>query len=262
MADRRPGETHDGHRLGCRPDQPDHRDFRDTRTAVAVPTSADNSKYLGPVLDQGALGSCTSNGVAGAFEYLDNKLGRTVELVSRLFQYFNSRRLEGSTGSDAGSSIRDAIKAAAQWGEIPESLWPYDISKFTVSPTPDMYAQATHDRAITYTRCANAPFPGALTIAGGGVVVGGISVYESFMLAGTNGGWVPLPEPGETLEGGHCVLSHGYDQALTWQKIMGWITDRNSWGDGWGDKGNFRIPIAYYQNPQLASDFWEISVTG
>jgi C1A family cysteine protease len=82
------------------------------------------------------------------------------------------------------------------------------------------------------------------------------------MSAGSNGGWVPLPEPGETLEGGHCVLSHGYDQALTWQKITGWITDRNSWGDAWGDKGNFRIPIAYYQNPQFASDFWEISVTG
>jgi len=34
---------------------------------------------------------------------------------------------------------------------------------------------------------------------------------------------------------------------------------RNSWGEGWGQKGYFTIPYDYLANRNLSDDFWSIS---
>lgn len=34
---------------------------------------------------------------------------------------------------------------------------------------------------------------------------------------------------------------------------------RNSWGEGWGDKGYFYMPYAYITQENLAHDFWAIN---
>lgn len=34
---------------------------------------------------------------------------------------------------------------------------------------------------------------------------------------------------------------------------------RNSWGEGWGDKGYFYMPYAWITQENLAHDFWAIN---
>ena len=65
-------------------------------------------------------------------------------------------------------------------------------------------------------------------------------------------GYVPLPQPDDSLLGGHAVVCVGYDDSNQQ------FTFRNSWGSGWGDDGYGFLPYAYVLDPGLASDFWTI----
>jgi C1A family cysteine protease len=92
-------------------------------------------------------------------------------------------------------------------------------------------------------------------LASGFPIVGGFSVYSSFesdQVAKT--GIVPMPAKNESQLGGHCVLIVGYDDAKQWFII------RNSWSDTWGAQGYCYMPYAYWTNPSLASDFWQIDL--
>jgi len=59
-----------------------------------------------------------------------------------------------------------------------------------------------------------------------------------------------MPQPGESVLGGHAVAAVGYDDAQ--QKFI----CRNSWGSGWGKSGYFQMPYAYVTQRSLASDCW------
>jgi C1A family cysteine protease len=249
------------HGFGWHPDTPDHRDYTAMEPQPSsIPKLVDLSQYAGPVLDQGQLGSCTAHGTAGVFEWLDNKDGRKVEMISRLFQYYNTRALEGTVDSDSGGTIRDAVKAAATSGECPEDTWPYDIAKFAVTPPANCYVTAKTDKALTYWRVRSDPFPGATCLVSGFPVVFGFVVYESFESA--TDGIIPMPEPGEAPIGGHCVWQMGYSFLAAKYQPARTVKCRNSWGPDWGQAGNFYLPMAYVQRAQLASDFWTIRRVG
>ena len=62
-----------------------------------------------------------------------------------------------------------------------------------------------------------------------------------------------MPEPRETIMGGHAVCIVGYDDNKGTFKV------RNSWSEKWGDKGYCYFPYKYILNPNLASDFWTIT---
>jgi C1A family cysteine protease len=67
-------------------------------------------------------------------------------------------------------------------------------------------------------------------------------------------GVIPLPEPTETLLGGHAVLCVGYNDADRTFLI------RNSWGTEWAQQGYGTLPYAYLLDSQLSNDFWQIKL--
>ena len=237
---------------GWIPDRPDHRDYLYSAIApkVKLPSKVDLRSEDSPVENQGRLGSCTANALAGNLQFLEKVSGQTYKDVSRLFIYYNERALEGTIGFDSGAMIRDGIKVLAKYGVCPESSWPYDISKFTRKPAAVCYKEGLKHRIISYHRLQTLSEM-LNCLAEGFPFVFGFTVYESFeSLKVAQTGLVPMPRKSERTLGGHAVMAVGYDQ-----KQKRFIV-RNSWGLGWGQAGYFTMPYAYLET--LADDFWTI----
>lgn len=234
------------------PDKKDKRDYLYKAVPIKTPNSVDLRPYCSLVEDQGNLGSCTGNAIAGAIEYLARKNNNSVD-VSRLYIYYYERLLEGTVNYDSGAYIRDGIKACYYYGASSETLWPYDISKFKMKPSASAIADGAkrkvtlYERATDFNACINA-------IANGYPVTIGFTVYSSFQSPVVyRTGMMPYPNVRrESILGGHAVLLVGYNNNT--QRFIA----RNSWGTYWGDKGYFYMPYDVIKNTNMSGDFWVI----
>jgi C1A family cysteine protease len=243
-------------RFGWTPDLPDQRDFLYAAPApfqANIPPLVDLTSKCPPVYDQGQLGSCTANAIAGAIQFDQMKQGVKTFMPSRLFIYYNERAMEGTVNTDAGAQIRDGIKSVAQEGVCPEPEWPYVISQFSTKPPAKAYTDAKQELVVLYQRLVQTIGTLKGCLASGYPFVFGFTCYESLESAKVaKTGILPMPQSGEQVVGGHAVLCVGYDD-----KNQQFIV-RNSWATTWGQKGYFRMPYAYLTSSSLASDLWTI----
>ena len=264
------GQIHDFSHVrgyGWRPQLPDVRDrLYAARLKATPPAEFDLRPHMPAVYDQGQLGSCTGNALAGAMEYESDRQGLTDFVPSRLFIYYNERAVEGTISSDSGAQIRDGIKVVNADGVCPETLWPYNIGMFTVTPPRRCYVAALKERLVQYEAIQTL---GDLkdAISSSLAVVFGFTVYESFESAAVaQTGVMPMPKHGDRVVGGHAVVAVGYSDAKS-QVIV-----RNSWGASWGDAGYFYMPYQYLTGTKtssdssringahLANDFWALEL--
>jgi len=245
-------------RYGWIPDVPDHRDlvFSAPQPIPVLPLSVDLRPGCPPVYNQGQLGSCTANAIGAAHQYNQMKQTKSeIFIPSRLFIYYNERVMEGTINVDAGAQIRDGIKSIAKQGVCPESEWGYDVSLFKKKPLKECYKHALDHQAILYYSVSQSLVQLKTCLASGFPIIFGFAVYESFEsqeVAKT--GIAPMPAFNEKMMGGHAVTAVGYDDATSRFLI------RNSWGEGWGQKGCFTMPYDYLINSNLACDFWAIKL--
>jgi len=230
---------------------PKELNYGDIKTkAIKLPLIVDLRSKMPAVYDQGSLGSCTANAFCGAYQYLKQQLQG-----SRLFLYYNTRSIEGTTSYDSGATLYDTIKSIKSYGLCPEPKWPYAIGKFTQKPSTECYTIALANKNINYYNVKNDLNSMKTYLSEGFLLVIGIAVYSEFESnAVASTGIVPLPGKNSTFLGGHAVVVVGYDDT---KKV--WIV-RNSWGSSWGDKGYFYLPYSYLTNPSLCSDIWYITL--
>jgi C1A family cysteine protease len=245
------------HSYGWMPDLPDHRDFLfggPVETMAALPPKVDlRPNCPKEVYDQGQLGSCTANAIAGALEFDQIKEGTKSWTASRLFIYYNERVMENTVNSDSGARIRDGIQSVGKIGAPPETDWTYNIAAFETKPPQRAFADAPLGKALVYQRVPQILNQMKACLAVGYPFVFGFTVYQSFETPQVEQtGVVPMPSSQEQALGGHAVLAVGYDDA-TQRFIV-----RNSWGPNWGLQGYFTIPYAYLTDNNLSDDFWTI----
>ena len=233
-------------------DKIDTRDHPYQLTNTEQSNIVDLRQYCSLIENQGNLGSCTGNAIAGAIELLHKRQNRTLD-ISRLFIYYYERLFIGTVNYDSGAYIRDGIKVCYKYGAPTENLWPYNISKFRTVPPKAALLDAAKRKVTSYQRAAD--FNAVIdAITSGYPVTIGFSVYSSFdspTVAKT--GIMPYPNVNkERLLGGHAVLLVGYN------KNNNTFIARNSWGTNWGDKGYFYMPFEVIQNTRMSSDFWVI----
>ena len=232
-------------------DKVDTRDYKYQVTQKINPGVVDLRSHCSPIENQGSLGSCTGQAIAGAIELL-NKRGGKPNDVSRLFIYYYERLLLGTVNYDSGAYIRDGIKVTNKYGASLESRWPYDIRKYKQEPIVEAKTDALNRKVTRYERVAD--FNGCIdALSNGYPVIMGFYVYDSFMSKNVaKTGIMPYPNTKrERLLGGHAVLLVGYNRT---KKVF---IARNSWGTNWGDKGYFYMPFDIVK-PNMSSDYWII----
>lgn len=255
MAKTKPPRIRKAQWYGWHPDLPDHRDHlygavRGRRRTL--PRNVDLRPQCPPVVNQGSLGSCTANALAGALGCLAIKDGKPFVPASRLFVYYNERVIENDVGQDNGAQLRDGIKTLAKQGVCSEKSWPYQVKKFTTRPTAACYQEALDRQITSYQRLSSLDDMRSC-LAAGFPFVFGFTVYDGFESAAVaRTGVLNLPQASEQVIGGHAVCAVGYDDGS--QRFI----VRNSWGSGWGQHGYFTMPYDYLGNRDLADDLWTI----
>ncbi len=252
------------HLSGWKKDKPDVRDFRLKSVSSVLsgaklmrPKMVDNSKKCSPVEDQKNLGSCTAQMLAGIVEYNNIRWGERVsrKQISRLFEYYATRKIMGTTEEDSGAYIRDTIKAAAVYGCVWERLWRYDISRFTENPPQKIWDAATTHKITSYHRIDDGDLETMKQTLASGYLIGfGFEVYTNFVTRKMSiEGHLHLPSSHDIVLGGHAVVLVGYDDEKKAFKV------RNSWGKDWALGGYFWIDYDYVGDRNLSNDFWVIN---
>jgi hypothetical protein len=239
-------------RMGWIPDLPSSKDWKLPLRAgppAILPPAIDLRSIMTPIWDQGALGSCSANGSADIFRFVDRRQGGADLDPSRLALYYDARALRGWQNQDTGSYIRDNLKVLAQLGAAPEQLWPYDISKYTQRPPIEAYNAAQAHQAIGYFRLDHDLSDFKSCLADGFPFVIGATLFENFTQM-TAEGYVPMPSGSEV--GGHAFVVCGYRDSD--RRFI----CKNSWGVNWGQQGFFFMNYDYLTNDDLAADPWTI----
>lgn len=237
-----------------KPDKTDMRDKLFLAPKTILPDTIDLRPKMPPIVDQGQLGSCTANAIgSGLREYMEMQAGKPFVAMSRLWLYWQERSIEGTISTDAGAYLRDGMKVLNQMGCAPETDFPYDITKFTETPSAQSNTDAQNYKVYEYHRVMSYDDLKA-ALASGHVVAFGFSVPESFEDWGVANGGGILTTPDLTKEkilGGHAVDAVGYNLINNEEYII----FRNSWGTSWGAQGYGMMPKSYW-DLGLVSDMW------
>ena len=209
-------EPIEGKRLGRHVEHdPRSRDYPfkadDATTLVSV-----EHKRHGTIFDQGQIGSCTGNAIAGArnTKPIHNINAHVLGEMGALTAYIRGSILDGFPGfypdQDTGSSGLAVAKAAVQMGWIKGYSHAFSIDE-------------------------------ALAALQKRPVITGVPWYEGFDSPDDNG----LVRIAGQIRGGHEIVARGYIAAPNPDDAL--ILLDNSWGSSWGKDGHFYWTVATWR---------------
>lgn len=229
---------------------------RPVATGVTPPKAT--TKPIQPsIRDQSNLGSCTGHGIGRIYQCAQRIAKIPDFWPSVLFLYYNERRMENTISEDSGAIIRDGIKSLNKYGYgiVEESLWPYDITKFTHTPPPEVYEAAKFNTIRYYATLDGMVLEGVkLCIVHGYPFTFGFDVYQNFEDY-VPGQVISLANTYGRVLGGHCVVAVEYDDSKPTDDGIGAFLCANSWGSDWGEDGYFWMSYEYMMS-RLVSDKW------
>lgn len=219
-----------------------------------LPPAIDLTPMCSPVEDQGKIGSCTANAIAGALEYHQILHRQPLKDLSRLFIYYNARKMSDREKVDGGTSMPHAMASILGFGACPEPVWPYHPALWNEKPSADAYRAAIRFPSLAYAMIQ----PGLdckIALVSGLPVVFGMAVpQQALMVIGGETGVCPAPANGEweSPSGAHAMLIVGYDDSRN-----AWLV-RNSWGPDWGHRGHVWIDYRVLDRYGLPEGFWTV----
>lgn len=241
--------------------QPSPIDERDHAFAAAgpqlakLPAEMDLTRLMPEHWDQGEYGLCYAF-AGGAVMYramMINPTSADDYLPAPMAMGWWCCELDGTDmASDPGSYLRTYFKAAAKKGLPHPTLFPYDSRNWAKKPDRATTADAAKHKLMRYMSVKNDETSIKHAIAHGYPVAFGMLIYPDFMKIGADGR-VKMPRKGAKAIGGHAMAVTGYSDSMKCFRV------RNSWGSGFGAKGDVFVPYGYFA--KYADDFWTATLT-
>ena len=235
----------------------------------SLPNPVNLRDQMPKVYDQKKILCCTPCALATMVQFVRKKHGQNPDFPpSRLFLYFNARRMAGDRPRfDTGVTAGDAMRALEKFGVCSEEKWPYDgrpVDPATGAfprgnlaakqPSDNIYADALPHRALLSIAIDHDLQKLKASLADGYPFMFGFTMYESFFASKDKPlVRIPLPQPHEESKGRHYVLAVGYND----NDDKGHFLCRNSWGETHQEGGYFYMPYAYFTS-RLTEDFWTL----
>lgn len=200
------------------------------------------------IKSQGETGSCVAHAFVSVYEYILNKNSKLDADLSERFLYYNTRKLNGNTEVDCGSTLYDAAKSLETFGLCSEELCPYssDFKDHTLEPSESAYIDASTRKVAEVMNVKIEENAIKSAIMEGYPVICSINLHESFNNI-SHDGFVKHPQEGETSVGWHAMVIVGYND-----KNRVFVL-RNSWGSDFGDGGYCYLPYSYILDQKLNS---------
>ena len=236
-------------------DLPDNRDYKIESLfmrAMRLPRKYIIENPFEPFNQE--YGDCTANAGCAVRSLLWDYKHNQINHYSRMFLYYNERKLEGTLNEqDPGSTMRSICKALNKYGVCKEETYPYEIGIDGI-PALNQYNEGLNYTISGYHSVSS--FISVKTaIANNMPVLLGMDCYEEFESVGKTG-ILKYPTKNSEYLGGHAVFAYGYDGNN--------LIVRNSWGCDWGKNGDFMMSKKYYEGTvngqKLCYDNWVITV--
>lgn len=221
--------------------------------------SVDLRPFFSPVRDQGPVGSCTAFAVTGIYEAIMNRNNPSLDggaNMSERYIFYHTNISKGR--ANEGSSFSDQLNALGRHGICEEALFPYVVEIMNEAPGEAAIADALKHRVTLAKQvplksegskydCMRANHLMLTSALSEGYPVGiSLKVFDDF--GSQPGGHVPRPSDDAVLHaehGHHAMVLAGYSERDKCYIV------RNSWGEGFGDKGYAYISAAYIDDPEL-----------
>jgi hypothetical protein len=213
---------------------------------------------LGPIRFQGKRGTCVAHTVCALVECLLKRDGRATDLTEQ-YVYWNAKSHDGRP-NEIGTKIVVAMERQVADGACSEEVWPYvpDVipgNESHAPPPATAAADSVANRLAAYEGLKRHD-AGAIRAAldAGRPIALSVPVFPNWkgnrMLKLS--GFIPMPLPGNTNDGGHamCAVGYGYDSEFTGG---GYLVLRNSWGSQFAPSspvapGHALLPFAYWED--------------
>ncbi len=235
-------------RLGCKLIPPDaHQGVKATlgdRARVRLPPAVDHRPQFDLIFDQGEIGSCLTNGAAGALQGRMVSQGLPSWTPARLPLYRRALERDGVYPADEGTYAETVLQILSEEGFAPERHAPYSGSPDAIrGHTPDAYTQAAGKaRLVGFTPLARDRDTIRFELWNGNPILISMLLYASFEDVGRDG-LVRMPKDDEEELGGHGMRLVGYNPEC--------VLVANSWGRSWGQSGYAWIPWRMIERAQF-----------
>jgi len=211
-----------------------------------------NRDFFPEIVDQGNIESCVPTCISTVYYYLTMKQSNHLNFrISRLYLYYQFRKLYDNVKLDEGSTIRDCINILHNDGIIPEFLYPYIENKVFNNPSEFLEKYSRFCKCLGFENISRKVIKQKLLLDY--PVLCGIKLFDNiYSDEAKNTGIINYSEEYDKILGGHCIILVGFDDDKKYYRFI------NSWGPTWGDKGFGYLPYEYIKNIRLSNEFYII----